>query len=205
MQEKTTSRRRVLQASGGALAASTGFVGAAAAGHGSDCNMCDAVDGTVFEDQTVSYIDCDTGVVDEKTHSVEVAESYLPCGGFVDIHDPDEKRDGKYKGGIGIGATKYLEPGTYHDICIDLFEHNGHFGSCVGDDWERDRLQEGQTLNAMPHLDTDGDEKFTHWCSHQDDGTVNKAGEGADHAYICDKDGDGDKEPVFDSAFVSLV
>lgn len=200
MEGNYLSRRRVLQMSGTAAAASVGVVGTAAADPSHCASSCDAY--VTFNDQTVGP-DCDTGeTADTPTDSdsVTVAEANLPCGGYVDIHDPDEKHGGKYKGGIGIGATQYLE-GAHTDICIDLWEQNDTFGTCVGDDWERTHLQNEQKLVAMLHLDTDGDGHFTHWCSHET-GTQS-ATKGTDHAYLCDQDGDGDVEPIKDSAIVT--
>lgn len=180
--------------SGVAAAATVGVVGNVAAS--TNCpNACDAY--VTFNDQTVGP-DCETGETADTlsdSDSVTVAEAYLPCGGYVDIHDPDEKHGGKYKGGIGIGSTVYLDPGTYQDICIDLWERNDTFGTCVGDDWERTHLQNEQKLVAMLHLDTDGDEHFTHWCSHET-GTQS-ATKGTDHAYKCDG------APVADPAIVT--
>lgn len=198
MDRKDVSRRRVLQMSGAAAAASVGVTGTGAATHcqcqnGSGINGDDACDAYVtFNDQTVGA-DCDG---DDVNCSVTVAEAYLPCGGYIDIHDPDQNTT-TFKAGVGIGATCYLEPGTYEDVCIDLYEKNCAFGSCVQTFWDADQncIEEEQKLIAMLHLDTDGDKMYQHYCFHLDSSPAT----GEDHAYLCDCD----PPPVKDSATVS--
>lgn len=200
MDMSNISRRRVLQMSGAAAAAGVGVTGTATATHGqcqngSGINGDDACDAYVtFNDQTVGT-DCDG---DRATDcSVNVAEAYLPCGGYIDIHDPDQDTT-FFKAGVGIGATCYLDPGTYSDVCIDLYEKNCQFGRCVEQFWEPGKtcIETEQKLIAMLHLDTDGDEKYQHYCFHNADASP---ATGEDHAYLCNSS----PPPVKDSAIIS--
>lgn len=173
------TRRRILQVSGAALASTAGIAGTVAADHNcSSADQCDAY--ITFNDQQVhASADCANDC------AVTVAEANLPCGGFIDIHDPDLE-DGTYPAGKGIGATCYLPAGSYLDVEICLFEGNCAFGDCIS--WDRNCIQKEQQLDAMLHLDTDHDEEFTHYCDHT---------AGVDVAYKCND------KPVKDSAIVS--
>jgi len=64
-------------------------------------------------------------------------------GGFVAIHDAT-LFDGAVVDSV-VGHSEYLEPGVHENVEVTLDE----------------RLTSGQTLVAMPHLDTDGDEAYT--------------------------------------------
>jgi hypothetical protein len=92
-----------------------------------------------FENQTT---DGTTVVVD----SVTMSE-----GGFVAIHD-SSLFDGNVIGSV-IGVSDYLEPGTHEDVEVTLYD-------VPGADFDVDRLPADETLVAMPHLDTDGDEQY---------------------------------------------
>jgi hypothetical protein len=92
-----------------------------------------------FADQTT---DGTTVVVD----SVTMSE-----GGFVAIHD-SSLNEGAVISSV-IGVSDYLEPGTHEDVEVTLFDVPGR-------DFDRSALEESQTLIAMPHLDTDGDEEY---------------------------------------------
>ena len=92
-----------------------------------------------FTDQTS---DGTTVVVD----SVTMSE-----GGFVAIHD-SSLNEGAVISSV-IGVSDYLAPGTHEDVEITLFDVPGR-------DFDRSALEESQTLIAMPHLDTDGDEEY---------------------------------------------
>lgn len=196
MNDNNLSRRRILQVSGAAAATSVGVVGTAAGKHNpATCDrtlQCEA--SITFEDQTVGD-DCN-GENDGTPDSVVVSEATLPCGGFIDVHDPD-KNTATFGKGHPVGATEFLASGTYSNVCIDLFEdnENGPFGSCIN--WDRQELNNEQQLCAMLHLDTDNNTDFTHYCQHD------TAASGTDHAYLCDEDGDGNLEPVQDCAVVS--
>jgi hypothetical protein len=92
-----------------------------------------------FADQTT---DGTTVVVD----SVTMSE-----GGFVAIHD-SSLNEGAVISSV-IGVSDYLAPGTHEDVEITLFDVPGR-------DFDQSALEEDQTLIAMPHLDTDGDEEY---------------------------------------------
>ncbi|PSP85258.1 PGF-CTERM sorting domain-containing protein [Halobacteriales archaeon QS_6_64_34] len=57
-------------------------------------------------------------------------------GGFVAVHGPT---------GAVVGSSEYLEAGVHEDVPVTLDE----------------RLTSSQSLVAMPHFDTDGDENYT--------------------------------------------
>ncbi len=69
--------------------------------------------------------------------SVTVDSVSLSEGGYVVVHAVDAN-------GTVLGRTEYLGPGTHRDVRIDL---NGSVGS-------------GRDLTFVPHLDTDGDERY---------------------------------------------
>lgn len=93
-----------------------------------------------FDDQSS---DGTTVVVD----SVTMSE-----GGFVAIHD-STLFDGDALGSV-VGVSEYLSPGTHENVEVTLFD-------VPGATFEDDSLPAGeQTLVAMPHLDSDGDETY---------------------------------------------
>jgi PGF-CTERM protein len=67
----------------------------------------------------------------------------LAEGGFVAIHDAT-LLDGDTFDSV-VGHSEYLEAGVHEDVTVTLDE----------------RLTSGQTLIAMPHQDSDGDESYT--------------------------------------------
>ncbi|WP_435062542.1 DUF7282 domain-containing protein [Halobaculum sp. EA56] len=77
---------------------------------------------------------------------VRVAAATLPEGGFVAIHDASLFQ-GEVLDSV-IGVSDALDPGRHHDIHVDLFE------GVPGGDFDRDELEDGEPLVAMPHLDT---------------------------------------------------
>jgi hypothetical protein len=74
--------------------------------------------------------------------SVTIDSVRVNDGGFVVIHD-DTLLDGDAVGSV-IGASDYLEPGSYEGVTVNLDSE----------------LTETGTLIAMPHRDTDGDETY---------------------------------------------
>jgi plastocyanin len=74
--------------------------------------------------------------------SVTVDSVRMDEGGFVTMHD-DSLLDGDALGSV-VGVSEYLGPGSHEDVTVDLDED----------------LSETQTLIAMPHRDTDGDETY---------------------------------------------
>lgn len=74
--------------------------------------------------------------------SVEVASVTTSEGGFVAIHD-SRLFDGDALGSV-IGVSEYLEAGTHEGVTVDLDE--------TPDD--------GETLVAMPHLDTNDNQTY---------------------------------------------
>ncbi len=90
----------------------------------------------VFENQTSEG----TTVVVE---SVTMSE-----GGFVAIHETVD-------GGVGpvIGVSQFLEAGTHTDVTVTLFE-------LPGAEFDQTALNGSQTLIAMPHLDTNGNQVY---------------------------------------------
>ena len=75
--------------------------------------------------------------------TVTVDSAFLRQGGFVVIHNESLTTEGDAIGSV-IGVSEYLEPGQSTNIEITLDEP----------------ISENQTLIAMPHLDTDGDEVY---------------------------------------------
>ena len=102
-----------------------------------------------FDDQTS---DGTTVVVD----SVTMSE-----GGFVTIHD-SSLFDGDALGSV-VGVSDYLGPGTHDDVEVTLFD-------VPGATFDDGGLPPGeQTLVAMPHFDTDGDETYDFVATSGDD------------------------------------
>ncbi|MDS0283091.1 DUF7282 domain-containing protein [Haloarcula onubensis] len=107
---------------------------------------------------TVSMADQQSG-----GNAVVIDRVDLSEGGFVAIHGPT---------GAVVGASDYLPAGVHEDVVVTLDE----------------RLTSGQTLVAMPHYDSDGDENYT----------FVESGGDADGPYVA---GGG---PVTDSAEVTI-
>lgn len=94
--------------------------------------------------------DGETVVVDEVT---------MASGGFAVIHDSSLLVEQDPIGSV-IGVSEYLEAGTHENVEVTLDES----------------IEEGTTLIAMPHMDTDGDESY---------GFVSSEG-AADGPYVAD-------------------
>ncbi|MFC5368852.1 DUF7282 domain-containing protein [Salinirubrum litoreum] len=92
-----------------------------------------------FENQTT---DGTTVVVDSVTMS---------DGGFVAIHN-SSLFDGNVIGSV-IGVSDYLAPGTHEDVEVTLYD-------VPGANFNVDSLPANETLVAMPHLDTNGNETY---------------------------------------------
>jgi len=71
--------------------------------------------------------------------TLEIAETTLPNGGFVAIHDASIG-EGEVLGSV-VGASDFLDEGTHEDVRVHLSEP----------------VTEDAQLIAMPHEDTDGD------------------------------------------------
>lgn len=196
------TRRRVLRA--GAALAATGVVDTAAADHttNGDCGSLEQCNSILeFNDQVVGD-DCGDAI--SSPDNVTIASASLACGGFIDVHHTTMPvgPSGSFPPGYPIGATGFLESGTKHkDICIDLYEGEGAFGTCIdwdNSEWPVDGNPDGTApMSAMLHLDTDDDQLFTHYCQHE------SAVAGTDHAYLCDFDNDGDLEPFIVKATIT--
>ncbi|MFC7074051.1 PGF-CTERM sorting domain-containing protein [Halovenus rubra] len=87
---------------------------------------------------TVSFSDQSTTGTAVGVDSTELAD-----GGFVTIHD-SSLLDGDALGSV-VGVSSYLGPGSHEDLTVPL----------------DDPLVENETLIAMAHRDTDGDEAYT--------------------------------------------
>lgn len=101
---------------------------------------------TVFNDQ-----------VSDDGMTVTVDEVYLPEDGFVAIHStPVEDEDaGISPADSVVGVSEPLDAGDHTDVEVMLFGDN-----VVGADFDRDSLEESQTLVAMPHLDEPNDDEY---------------------------------------------
>jgi hypothetical protein len=85
--------------------------------------------------------------------TVTVRNVTLPEGGYVAVHD-DRLLDGDAVGSV-VGVSEYLEPGTYENVSVALFE------GVRGADTENVSMPNGtETLVAMPHQETTGDETY---------------------------------------------
>lgn len=110
--------------------------------------------------------------------SVTVESVTVSDGGFVVLHD-DSLLEGDAVGSV-VGVSAYLEPGTSENVTVGLVPDEAFNGTDVS---------ENQTLIAMPHLDTNGNETYDFVTS---DGQ-------ADGPYTVNG------TPVTDSANVTLV
>ena len=77
--------------------------------------------------------------------TVNVANVTLPDGGYVAIHN-DSLLDGDAVGSV-VGVSEYLEPGTYENETVSLFNVSGA-------NFTETQLNGSQTLIAMPHEET---------------------------------------------------
>jgi hypothetical protein len=106
--------------------------------------------------------------------SVVVDEVALPEGGFVAIHDETLLTE-EDPIGSNVGISEYLETGTHEDVEVDL---------------DREIDTEGETLIAMPHMDTNDNEEYDFVTSEGED----------DGPYT-----DDDDEAVVDDAEVTVA
>ena len=74
--------------------------------------------------------------------AVVVDSATVEDGGFIAIHD-SSLLDGEALASV-IGVSEYLEPGSYEDLTVEL----------------SDPIAEADTLIAMPHRDTNGNEEY---------------------------------------------
>jgi rubrerythrin len=93
----------------------------------------------------------------------------LPEDGYVAIHD-SSLLDGAVLDSV-IGVSEYLEAGTYEDLNVHLFDVRGA-------DFDAETLEEDQTLIAMPHKETSGNETYDFVASGgEEDGPFTEDGE----------------------------
>ena len=91
---------------------------------------------------------------DAPVDSVTVDSVTLENDGYVAIHEtPANPSDGTPADTV-IGVSQYLEAGTYSDVTIDLFS------GVPGASFDRDSLNDGETVVAMPHEETNGNEEY---------------------------------------------
>ena len=79
--------------------------------------------------------------------TVVLDEVDIPAGGFVVIRNETAGDDPL------IGVSRYLAPGSYEDVAVQLFE-------VPGEDFFRTRLEDDQELTALLHRDTNDDRQF---------------------------------------------
>jgi hypothetical protein len=83
--------------------------------------------------------------------SVTVDNVTVPRDGYVAIHN-DSLLDGDAVGSV-VGVSDYLEAGEYDNLTVELFD-------VPGADFNESELTENQTLIAMSHEETTGDESY---------------------------------------------
>ncbi|GAA0507038.1 hypothetical protein SAMN04488066_101257 [Halorubrum aquaticum] len=105
------------------------------------------VDAPAGNDATVAFSDQTTDGTSVTVDSVNTSD-----GGFVVIHD-DSLLDGEVTGSV-IGVSEYLEPGENENVTVTLFD------GVPGATFDRTELTENETLIAMPHRDTNGNETY---------------------------------------------
>jgi hypothetical protein len=154
----------------------------------------DAGDGTGFESADGEN-DTETDTEDNETNetatvefddqesdgtTVTVQNVTVPSDGYVAIHN-DSLLEGDALGSV-VGVSEYLEAGEYDNLTVELFD-------VPGADFNESELTEDQTLIAMPHEETNGDETYDFVSSNgTDDGPFTDAG-----------------QPVTDDALVTVV
>ncbi|MBX0287649.1 hypothetical protein EGH22_15045 [Halomicroarcula sp. F28] len=83
--------------------------------------------------------------------SVTVQNVTVPEDGYVAIHN-DSLLDGDAVGSV-VGVSEYLEAGSYDNLTVELFD-------VPGTDFNESELTENETLIAMPHEETSGNETY---------------------------------------------
>ncbi|MEF8822260.1 MAG: hypothetical protein V5A52_08275, partial [Halovenus sp.] len=152
-----------------AVAMLTPMAGVAGAQEQPAANIPDGADAAVnFSDQTT------TGT------TVTVDAVNTTDGGFVVMHD-ESLLEGDVIGSV-VGVSGYLEPGLHENVTVTLFD-------VPGQEFDRTELTENETLIAMAHQDSNGNETY-------DFVTTDGAEDGP---YLVDD------TPVTDSANVTIV
>lgn len=92
-------------------------------------------------------------VADQATdgEEVEIDSVTLPEGGYVVIHNQSLAEGDPLASTIGV--SEYLAAGVHENVTVELYD-------VPGADLEADELPEDETLIAMAHRDTDGNEAF---------------------------------------------
>jgi hypothetical protein len=119
-------------ATDGNATAGNATAGNATAGNATDGNVTNETAAVTFENQTAD----DTTVV--------VASTTVPEGGFVTIHDAS-LLEGDAVGSV-VGVSEYLDAGVHENVTVELSENA--------------TVEENETLIAMPHLDSNGNETY---------------------------------------------
>ena len=101
------------------------------------------------DDKPMASVMFDDQTSDGKMVSVDSV--MLSDGGFIAIHD-SSLLDGKVTESV-IGVSSYLDGGSHEDVSVSLF-------NVPGGDFDMSMLKDDQSLIAMPHLDTDGNEEY---------------------------------------------
>ncbi len=131
---------------------------------------------TVTDDANVAFDDQET---DGSTVSVDGL--FVPDGGYVAIHD-SSLLEGDAVGSV-VGVSEYLDAGYHEDVTVALFEN------VEGADFDDRELADGETLVAMPHMETTDDTTYDFVASDGED----------DGPYVTDGDA------VVDDGNVTLV
>ncbi|MCG1003399.1 MULTISPECIES: PGF-CTERM sorting domain-containing protein [Halobacterium] len=101
-------------------------------------------DGSAVVDTAAATVSASVSVDHQQSdgHTVVVDSVDLSEGGFVTIHDASLFA-GETLGSV-VGTSMYLEAGHHEDVEVTL----------------HDPVNESQTIVAMPHVDTDGDQSY---------------------------------------------
>jgi len=111
-----------------------------------DTGQVDTIDIAAFDGASVTFSDQSS---DGTTVTVDAV--VLPDGGFVTIHD-SSLLGGAIVDSV-VGTTGYLEPGTYESVTVTLFD-------VPGASFDESALAENETLVAMAHRDTNGNQTY---------------------------------------------
>lgn len=194
------TRRRVLRT--GAALAATCLVDTAAADHttngGCPTEVQDSASIT-FNDQIVGGA-CPPDIELNESPDNDDERECDPILSEWWIHRPPHTAmpvgtSGSFPPGYPVGATDILGSGPVENVCIDLYEPEGFFETCI--DWDNWEWPVGGNpsgtapMTAMLHLDTDGNGLFTHYCFR------NSPMPPEDHAYH-----GGPNDPVIDKAMI---
>lgn len=151
MVQGTFTRRSTLSALAGAIGGGV-VVGGAGGGKQDECG-----------DEGASAKQTDASITFEDQYtdgsSLVVQKVVLPEAGFIDFHDPTRAGGVFPPLGAALGVSEYLESGTHENIEIPLFQDV----KCVN--FAQERLFETQHVMTMPHVDSNGNQEFDHWCT----------------------------------------